>query len=279
MIHFHYLHNSIKTSQVLFVFIVCLLCFNSCDNNSNAPVVSTKSMNVYYLFKHFGNDETRMMKNNDTITVAIGDSLKFKVNQKSYNSCVFFYDNNNAKVTNQGDSIYTFTPKNVTTTYIESFAYDEKDTLRSDLQFYVKIVPKVYNFTVRTDPEYDIDAADDATKQHISDEIGNYGFQKGTYVTLSYKTLSGGDLTIKPLASNQITGYFLYTMPSDDMLLGYNNQVYKYTFSKEKIYDSPCFRLLDLDLTDIFKKKYPNKVNKVVTSVEVNVSEWYNMIP
>lgn len=236
-------------------------------------------MSVYYMYKQFGINETLMMKNNDTITVAIGDSFDIKINRKNYDRFILLYDENGIKVNKQSDSLYTFKPQKDTITYIEPFAYNKNDTMVSTMRFYVKVVSRVYDFMVVTDPKYEVDVTDDAVKQQINNEIDDYGLKKGTYVALSYNTLWGGNLTVKPLNGNNIAGYFLRKMSSDELLLGYNNQVYSYTFSKDKIDNYPYCRQLDLDLTDTFKKKYPDKVNKVISSVEAAVYLWYELIP
>jgi len=268
----------IKISSVL-LLLICTICFSSCNKDDNAPTTPTRSMSVYYMYKQFGIDEKRMMKNNDTITVAIGDSFDIMIIRKNYDRLSLPNDENGIKVNKQNDSLYTFKPQKDTTTYIEPLAYNENDTIVSIMRFYVKVVPKVYNFMVVTDPEYEIDVTDDAVKQQINNEIDDYGLKKGTYVTLSYNTLWGGNLTVKPLNGSNIAGYFSHKMSSDELLLGYNNQVYSYTFSKDKIDNYPYCRQLDLDLTDTFKKKYPDKVNKVISSVEADVYSWYELIP
>jgi len=232
---------------------------------------------MYYSYKELG--DSVLVKNKDTIKVYVGDAFFIKTKHKNLEDYDFEYSNDILKIDAKGDSVYVCTPQSVGMGGVSVFASTSNGGFTM-VELYLNVVPKTYNnIIVTSDPTYTIIANNDSIKQLINNELDSYALKKWTWIQLTYNTIWGGTFSFCPLAGDSISGKFA---SSTGRTLGYNKTTYMTMGYNNITYD--CILLQDTEvhydytveqnLTDLFKAKYPNKVDSVAIFTKASIQHY-----
>jgi len=216
---------------------------------------------MYYSYKEFGDNV--LVKNKDTIRVYVGDTVFIKTKHKNLEDYDFEYSNDILKIDAKGDSTYVCTPQSIGKGNVYAFASTSNGGFTM-VELYLRVVPKTYKLLVTSDPTHTISANNDSIKQLINNELDNYALKKWTWIQLTYNTIWGGNFSFSPLTGDSISGKFGSSISDkEEMIMGYNNTTYKCLFSRNADTNINYRYTLEQNLTDLFKAKYPNKVDSV----------------
>jgi hypothetical protein len=256
----------------LFLIFTAFSTLWSCNDNESSPSSETSldSVKMYYTFTEiFG---SRLVKNEDTITTYVGDTVFIKTKHKNLYNYNFAYSNDILKIDAKGDSAYVCIPQSIGMGYIVASASDGVSAARSMVNCHLQVMPKTFDLFVTSAPTYTISANNDSIKQLINNELNNYALKKWRDILLTYNTIWGGNFSFVLLTGDSISGKFGSSIfDKKEMTMGYNNTTYECLFSRNADDTKIDYRYtVEQNLTDLFKAKYPNKVDSVAIFTKVD---------
>jgi hypothetical protein len=212
----------------------------------------------------------------DTVTINMGDTLIIYAVKKNLDSYTFGCDNDKINIISKGDSCYTCIPNDTSSAHIYAYGTSKSDAYYSQIDLHV--TPTTYKFVTTSTPSYTIDVDKDSLKTKIEDELQKIAPNRYTFYTMTYNSAIGGNLQIKEVTKDAVSGIFISNISNRvNISMIYNNLTYEFKIEREE--KEANNYLLTVDYTEIFKKEYPNEVINKVSSVSTCYSEYNKLIP
>ncbi len=239
-----------------------------CSKDDEPEKSGDASLQLYYSYQ----DETnQLLSEEDTLTVSLGDtfSLAISVNVTHItDETLTLIGASKFDYKETGDHEYQFITENagICTLGVYITYNQESEALLS--KFTVNVPYVSYRLLIYEEPQLNINVGNEDLKEAIQTELEeNYTLEFAGLYSLTWNTLTGGDLQLVTAEKDTIAGTFSSSSIEEltDITMNYNNSTYILTLEKSDI--GPYYYVLNQNLTEEFRTKYPDEtINEVTIS-------------